>query len=97
HGFHTDLAERPVARLAAVQQTLFGGQERAFAVDVDGAAFEHDAGAPAPELQRDGEPGLLVALVIFIARPAVELPFHERGLALFAATLDQAERQKIAR
>src|SRR6478609_2179004 len=35
--------------------------------------------------------------VIFVARPAVEFPLHERGFALLAGASDHAERQEIAR
>src|SRR5262245_57080967 len=46
------VAELGVSRLASVEQTLFGGEQRALAVDVDRAALEDDAPLLASDARR---------------------------------------------
>ena len=59
-------AELGVARRLAVEQALFGGEQRALAVDVDGAALEHDVAV----LLTERDDGSKTAGLEPIARPA---------------------------
>ena len=44
-----------IARLHRTEQAFFGGQQHARAVDVDAAAFQHQARLPCAQLQARGQ------------------------------------------
>jgi hypothetical protein len=81
-GFILFAAEAGIAFLDRAEEALFGGEEEALAVDVDGAAFKDDA-ATVPEgvfgLEAGGAggefAGAVVAGPVVVLGPAVEVEF----------------------
>ncbi|MNO24862.1 hypothetical protein D3C76_146910 [compost metagenome] len=85
----------------AVEQALFGGDQRAFAVDVNRAAFKHETFSAVTRAALDLE-DLAADLRIAIPRrvqaaveaaPSVEVPVHT---AHFAAIVDDESRAAVA-
>ena len=83
---------RPSSRFRAnfpVEQALLGGEQRALAIDVDRAAFEHDGAMPSPSRARGRNsrspsqpatrrPARVVLEMVRIASPAVEAKLDGR-------------------
>src|SRR6185437_8081630 len=86
HALVAIAVESRVAHLHAGEEPLLSHEQRAFAVAVDSAAFQHDAGAGVRTLgldaakagdARDLAADARVALEVRILRPGVERPVHE--------------------
>ncbi len=97
-------AELLVARLFAVEQALFGGKQRALAVDVDRAAFTDEAPLADARLEalhaqvlRDRAARGLVEVVVAVARPAVEAKLHGRHLHPFLGSSHHERGHEVAR
>ncbi len=80
--------ESVITLLALAEQAFFGGEQGAAAVDVDAAAFEHDAAAvvnglpdEAPEFFVDVGYRERIFFVVAVLGPAVELPVGEGDFA----------------
>lgn len=96
------LRDAGVALLDLGEEALFGGEEEAFAVDVDGAAFEDEAAGLAvgagdlgAELFHTVEAGdvvgdLVVAVPVGIFGPGVELPVGDGEVAFRVFDEDRA-------
>ena len=68
-----------IAGLHGAEQALLGGQQESGAVDVDAAAFEHQAGTPSPHLEALRERGGhgVVLLPVVVLGPSVEAPIGD--------------------
>jgi hypothetical protein len=91
-------AEAWVARLQRLEEALFGRDEGAAAVHVDGAAFEHQVAAsgarqPTGQTEEGGHDATETAIVpvIRVLRPAIEAPVHERTGRVGVAAHDLRE------
>ena len=86
-----------IALLHLAEQAFFGGEQGALAVDVDGAAFEDDAGLPciganllAPAASAIRRADFFVVLLVGIFCPGVEAPFDGGAVEANARSLDFA-------
>ena len=88
NSFDARSIEAGIARLNVAEQALLGGQERAAAVDVDGAPFHHDASSLSAQLDPRhpawvAQPAFktagksAVAAVVIVLGPTVKLPAHK--------------------
>ncbi len=91
--FQVGAAESRIAHLHGfAQQALFGGEQQSRAVDVDAAAFEHDAGLKlASHLEALGysaRDAVVVAPIIVLC-PAIKQPVRDGDFALLVSNEDR--------